>query len=393
MDDARRQSGSMAILNVNATLDPVWGGGGAERTRRLSSALARQGHRVTVLTIASDTPGADQVAGAQVVSLERLNKRFMVPLIRPGRLRDLIRQHDVVHLNGHWTLLNAVVYLLARQLGKPHVVSPVGTLPVFGRSRRIKQWYNRLVGRSMIRNAQAHVAVTATESPQFAEYGVDPAGVTVIPNGVDADAFGAADAAGFRARNALAASPFIMFVGRLNPIKGPDLLLEAFAQVAQDFPSWLLVLAGPDEGMGDGLRAEAQRRGIADRVRLIGYVGGSEKVAAYRAANLLAIPSRQEAMSIVVLEAGAAATPVLITDQCGFDMVEETGGGMVVAASAPAIAQGLRSMLSSAERLPQMGLSLQTLVQNEFTWDVAASRLGAVFMAARAKADQERMSR
>lgn len=377
----------MRILNVFATLDPVWGGGGAERTRRLSSALARIGHAVTVLTTSVE-PGAPDllhVGGAEVVALRCLNRRFMVPLLPLGRLRRLIREHDIIHLNGHWTILNAVMYLLARMERKPYAVSPIGTLPLFGRSRILKTFYNAVVGHSLIVNARAHIAVTPSEVPQFEGYGVCSSDVSVIPNGVDAESFAMVDSTPFRERHSLGNAPLILFMGRLNPIKGPDLLLDAFAQVAKRFPSYLLVFAGPNEGMEDGLREAALRHGISDRVRFIGYVGGGEKTAAYRSATLLVIPSRMEAMSIVVLEGGAAGTPVLITDQCGFDMVEEVGGGRVVKAEAGTIAAGLDAMLSDADNLPTAGQRLCDLVRRDFTWDAAASRMSALFAAVLAK--------
>jgi glycosyltransferase involved in cell wall biosynthesis len=113
-------------------------------------------------------------------------------------------------------------------------------------------------------------------------------------------------------------------------------------------------------------------------VYFVGYIAGAQKVAAYRAATLVVIPSRQEAMSIVVLESGAAGVPVLITDQCGFDVIQEIGGGRVVGANASAIAEGLSSMLEHAEDLPQAGRNLSQLVRREFSWDAAANSLAKV---------------
>jgi glycosyltransferase involved in cell wall biosynthesis len=245
----------------------------------------------------------------------------------------------------------------------------------------LKRIYNAVVGHSLIRNAHAHIAVTSSEVHQFGDYGVELSKIAVIPNGVDAESFAAIDSKLFRERHALANAPLILFMGRLNSIKGPDLLLDAFAQVAEQFSSYLLVFAGPDEGMEASLRETALRHGISNRVRFLGYVGGEEKTAAYRAATLLVIPSRMEAMSIVALECGAAGVPVLITDQCGFDMVEEIGGGRVVKAEATAIAEGLESMLSDAVNLANTGQRLCNLVRRDFTWNAAALRLSAIFEA------------
>ena len=370
----------MRILYVNATLDPVWGGGASERTRRLSAALARMGHCMTVLTIdlGLSASRTSEIDGVDVVSLQCLNQRFAFPELPIARLRQLIGRQDFVHLTAHWTILNALVYVLARIANKPYAVNPAGSLPRFGRSPILKSVYNFMLGRAIIRNADVHIAIAPTEIEQFGEYGVPAERVSVIPNGIDAASFDPADPLPFRARHGLGDLPLILFMGRLNSIKGPDLLLDAFVQIAGRFPSYQLVFAGPNEGMEATLREFAQNHGVGDRVRFLGYIGGDEKTAAYRSATLLAIPSRKEAMSIVVLEGGAAGIPVLLTDQCGFDDVERIGGGRVVKAEAAAIAGGLVAMLSAAQELPESGRKLRELVRRDFTWDAAAKQLSAV---------------
>lgn len=371
----------MRILYVNATLDAVWGGGAAERTRRLSAALARLGHRVTLLTtdLGLGTSQRWEVEGVDVVALRCLNKRFAVPEMPLARLRQLIRDQDIVHLTGHWTPLNALIYLLTRLERKPYAVNPAGALPRFGRSQILKAIYNALVGRAMIANADIPIAITPAEVPQFIDYGVPADRISIIPNGVDAGAFDVVDTLPFRMQHGLGDLPLILFMGRLNPIKGPDLLLDAFVQIAARFPSYLLVFAGPNEGMEAGLRDVARAHGLENRVRFVGHVSGDEKTAAYRSATLLAIPSRKEAMSIVVLEGGAAGIPALITDQCGFDAVEQVGGGRVVKADASAIADGLAAMLNDADKLPEAGRNLSSLVRRNYTWDAAAMHLSAAF--------------
>jgi glycosyltransferase involved in cell wall biosynthesis len=109
-------------------------------------------------------------------------------------------------------------------------------------------------------------------------------------------------------------------------------------------------------------------------VRFIGNVSGADKAGAYRAARLLAIPSRQEAMSIVVLEAGICRTPVLMTDQCGFDGIEEAGGGRIVPASVDGLKSGLLYMLADAERLSGMGARLESYTRAHFLWEATVAR-------------------
>jgi glycosyltransferase involved in cell wall biosynthesis len=110
---------------------------------------------------------------------------------------------------------------------------------------------------------------------------------------------------------------------------------------------------------------------IGDRVRFIGYLGDEEKSRAYHAADLLVVPSRQEAMSIVALEAGICGTPVLLTDRCGFDEIGSAGGGRVVSASVEGLRAGLVELLEDPAGLTRMGENLRRLAQDRYTWNSA----------------------
>lgn len=221
-----------------------------------------------------------------------------------------------------------------------------------------------------MRDAAGYVAVTPDELPAFAAYGIAPDRVTVIPNGINEKDFSGNGKTSFAQRYGVHENPFILFVGRLNPIKGPDLLLEAFASIAGQFPQQHLVFAGPDGGLLSGLQKMAAQLNIADRVHFIGYIAGQDKISAYREADFLVIPSRQEAMSIVVLEAGIIATPVLLTDRCGFNEVESVAGGRVTAATIPDLANGMRAMLQNKPALLSMGENLRQHVRKNYTWTV-----------------------
>jgi glycosyltransferase involved in cell wall biosynthesis len=366
----------LRVLNVNATLDPVSGGGTTERTFQLSRSMARAGTECAVLTLDGGLAPErmEALAGARVFALPLLWGRYYVPKVSLASLekvRVAVEGSDVVHLMNHWTFLNAVVYLLARRLGKPYVVCPAGALPIYGRSRHLKAVYNRLVGYGIIRNAAGHVAITADEIPHFEAYGIKAGRVSVIPNGIDPSDYRAKDDAGFRQRYGLGGAPFILFVGRLNHIKGPDLLLKAFARAKYELPGHLLVFAGPDEGMLSELQKDVAGSMLGDRVRFVGYLGDEEKSRAYHAADLLVVPSRQEAMSIVALEAGICGTPVLLTDRCGFDEIGSAGGGRVVSASVEGLRAGLVELLEDPAGLTRMGENLRRLAQDRYTWNSA----------------------
>ena len=137
----------MIVLNVNSTLNPKSGGGTAERTLQMSRYLASRGIRTTILTLDIDIDNYVKQAAfpATVVSLPCLWRRFYLPLGGWNLILKLVKEADVVHLMGHWSLLNALVYIAVRRARKLYVVCPAGALSLFGRSILLKKLYNLIV--------------------------------------------------------------------------------------------------------------------------------------------------------------------------------------------------------------------------------------------------------
>lgn len=371
----------MRVLNVNSSLDLKSGGGTAERTFQMSRFLAMQGVDCTVLTIAAEVEKERlvEIAPARVETLPPMWSRFHVPRVKWTRLRNLVDGADIVHLMGHWGVLNALVYPMLRFRRKPYVVCPAGALPIFGRSHYLKRLYNALIGNAIIRNASGWIAVTPSEIPHFEKYGVPAANITVIPNGVVENDFPPGATERTKSKFGLTNDPLILFMGRLNPIKGPDLLLDAFKSISTEFPAYHLVFAGPDGGLLSELRRAASDAGLSDRIHFLGHVEGVDKTALYHMASLLVVPSRQEAMSIVALEAGICGTLALITDQCGFGEIAEIDSRLIVPANAPGIARGLRRLLVDEASMAAVSPKWQRFVREGFGWDRLIHRYLALY--------------
>jgi glycosyltransferase involved in cell wall biosynthesis len=193
--------------------------------------------------------------------------------------------------------------------------------------------------------------------------------VTVIPNGISANDFPKVNIKSYKRTVGLENLPIILFMGRLNPIKGPDLLLQAFALAHNCIPEFHLVFAGPDEGMKSILIQLAEENDISNYVHFLGYVTDSEKTAAYQMASLLVVPSRQEAMSIVALEAAACGTAVMLTDQCGFSEVKSICSDFEISADVSGISNGLIKLLSNQEKLKHDAKLLRDFVIKRYEWD------------------------
>ena len=364
----------MKALVVNMTLDPVVGGGTAQKAVQLAGALVRSGLECSVLTV-GEYPREDLLEclrKVSVVALRCVNRRYWLPRPSLGRVLAAVNDSDIIVLMNHWTLINLIVCGLAKLKDKPYVVCPAGALVVFGRSKMLKRIYNALGGRRMIRSADGLIATTRSEIAQFEQYGVAESRVTVIPNAVSTSIADQTDGRQSKLKQTWSGMPFILFVGRLHAIKGPDLLLRAFANLRDRFPRHRLVVAGPDDGMLPELLDAARGLDLEGRVFFPGFVDNRDKFELYRGAELVVIPSRFEAMSLVVLEAGLAGTPVVLTDRCGFDEVESVGGGRVVSATVQDLEKGIREMLDDRGTLIQAGERLRRFVVASYGWESIA---------------------
>jgi glycosyltransferase involved in cell wall biosynthesis len=370
----------MRVLNVVSVVSAREGGGNAERTVQLSRGLADGGTSCTVLTLDIGDPYArcDMLGGARLVVVPCLNQRFQIPWPKWRLARELVEQADVIHLMGYWSLLGVMVQVAALKVGVPYVICPAGALPLFGRSQWFKRFFNWLFGRRLIGRASAWIAVTRAELPDFLAYGVPPDRVVVIPNGVVESDLDSDETDGIQWARGIPPGHCVLFMGRLNPIKGPDLLLEAFGRVAAQFSDVRLVYAGPDEGMRSMLERRSLALGIGDRVHFAGFISGRAKAAAYRAACLLVVPSRLEAMSIVAVEGGICGTPVLMTDQCGLDDLAEINPGLIVPASIDGLTVGLRFALESPRQLADWGGQWRSMVRQRFLWRDIAQQFRAL---------------
>jgi glycosyltransferase involved in cell wall biosynthesis len=368
----------MRVLLVNMTLDPITGGGTVPRTLQSARALVDGGMECRIATTIGAGEGAGTLLdGVEVLRLPAVGGRFRVPVAGFTLLDRAVERADIVLLVNHWTPLNVVAYRAARRTRTPYVVSPAGALPIVGRSRVAKRVYNACYGRRIVREAAGHIAITADEVEQFEGYGVPADRVTVVPNGMPSLSPG--DASAFRARHGIGSAPIVLFIGRLAYIKGPDLLLRAFTRIAAARAEWHIVFAGRDDGLEASLRRAVEQDDTGRRVHFVGHLDIAARNDALAACDLVAVPSRHEAMSFVVLEAAAMARPVLVTRTCGVPDVATSGGGWTVDPNEGMLAEGLRTAMADRAALRSRGEAWQRHASAAYGWPAIAERYRELF--------------
>jgi D-inositol-3-phosphate glycosyltransferase len=243
--------------------------------------------------------------------------------------------------------------------------------------------------RRVVADADAVLAATSTEAALLREhYHARARQVHVIPPGVDHDVFGA-DGQRAITRRDLGGGRLVLFVGRLQPLKGPDVAVRTLAALDSHLPDdgvpvRLIIVGGPS-GNGHGtvdppaLRRLAAELGVADRVALLAPRAHTELAALYRAADVLLMPSRSESFGLVALEAQACGTPVVAADVGGLRDIVAAGGGTLVDLHNPeAFARAVAPYLAD-ERMRAEASAAAVEGARRFSWSRTADQTLEVY--------------
>lgn len=294
--------------------------------------------------------------------------------IRPI-LRKAITASDIVHIHGLWEDIQHQAAVEARKQGKPYIIRPCGMLDPWSlrQSAIRKKLYLFWRLRRDLNSASA-IHYTATIERDLAKpLGLKPQPI-IEPNGLDLSEFETLPPPGtFRnAHPELGDRPYVLFLSRIHPKKGLDLLIPAFAQAAP--PDHALVIAGPgEEDYIASIKQLIQQHGLKDRVLFPGMLSGQTKLAAYAEAELFALPSYQENFGIVVIEALASGTPVLISDQVNiWPEIKEAAVGKICQTQIASIAEALKLALTDVPIADSKGC--HDFVAEKYDWRKIASR-------------------
>jgi glycosyltransferase involved in cell wall biosynthesis len=373
----------MKVLIVNNLLDPIVGAGTARKATTLARALEQRGWTVALAAFdlgLDSTHAREALDGLTVHRVPWVAGRFPVPVVRPRTVRAQVGWADVVLLVNHWTTTNLAYAAACLSVGRPYVVMPCGALDIVGRSGRFKRLYNRVAGHRMVRRASGWIATTADEVPSFEPYGVSADEVEVIPNAIDPRDGAAGDAGRCRTRLGLDGR-LVLFLGRLASVKGPDILLEAWSRLPRP-EGVTLVLAGPEGDAAEAVHARLAAFRPDASARWVGPLDRTAALDACAAADVLVVPSRHEAMSLVALEAGMVGCPVIATTACGFPELADHGG-LLAAVEPDALADALATSLAwSSDERTARGAALRDYISTHHTWDALTPRYETVLRAA-----------
>ncbi|ACK49660.1 glycosyl transferase group 1 [Methylocella silvestris BL2] len=357
----------MIILHIIPTCNPEYGGP-IEGIFTSAPALRAQGCDREIVSLDMPTDPWVKTSPVRVYPMGNPSPAYhawkkRIPFLRYGYspaivpwIRENAKRYDAVIVNGLWNFASLAARQALVGTDTRYFVYAHGMLdPYFNKISPVKAFFKQLLwwaseGR-LINNATSVMFVTKEER-ELAKTSFWPyrARARVVPYGiVDVSGDAEAQIKSFRAAlPQLGERRFLLFLSRIHPKKGCDILVEAFAKMAGGDPDLDLVIAGPDSvGAVKELQEVAAQRGVADRIHWPGMLKGDLKWGAFRACDGFILPSHQENFGIVIAEALACGKPVLTTDKVAtWREVADNNAGFVENDDLPGVTRLIEHFLS-----------------------------------------------
>lgn len=380
----------MRIAQVNSYFHPFMIGGAEWYIYNMSKELLRAGHEVTVFT--ADHYGSEKVPSEGNVDGIRVRRiPLKVDLSYRVKIWDGLSEalegesFDIIHTYDYAQRHTLDALNAARMAG-------VGSaLTVFDVHSSIpRDWYKRipmnyldgyfarrafpLATRILVRAPDLIKGLPAID--QFQNK------IRITPSGVRPESFETYDGQRFKSKYSVDGSPVILFLGRLNPLKGPQFIIEAAPLLVSEFPGITFIFVGPDQsGYRGRLEARAAELGVSSRVHFTGMISDfKEKMEAYSSCDLFCLPTSYEGTSQSIFEAMTQAKPVVATRTGGipFQIEDGTDGYLVEYGDVKGLAEAMARTLRDPARARELGVRAKAKVA-DFQYPSLAAGLQTIY--------------
>jgi glycosyltransferase involved in cell wall biosynthesis len=358
----------MRILQIIPYFYPATNiGGTASIVYETSKFLVENGHKVTVYTtdVGDGTKRLDVVSnrkisvdGIDVIyfkniinSLAFINHLYLPPKYFGESYKD-IKNFDIIHLHEVYTLMHVWAAILINNYKIPYVISAHGTVNLVREAGRIKRkrLFNLFFGRRMLADAMKVIALTAYEKSVYRQMNVPLEKIAVIPNGINVDEFSNLPPKSvfrdkYKIKNNIR---ILLYMGRVHPKKGIELLIKAIKILIKIRKDLLLVISGPveDKNYYNCLRDLISKFKLEKDILILDALSHQEKLSAFVAADIFVLTSYGEGLPISLLEAAASGLPLLISKGCNLPQVEKYHAGKVVDSTVDSIVSGIKKIIA-----------------------------------------------
>jgi len=365
------------ILYIVPTIDPQYGGP-VNVVNAYINLLKQRGYEIILFPRSSKS---------KTIYLLPFLKRFKLTYF-PGikelmKLRDLIKSVDIIHIHGLWSAPTSFGSFFARKYHKPYIITLHGMLDEWCLNQNSigKKIYSTLLEKKNLNKASAIHCLHEKEVENLKKLGLTTPAF-VLPNGVNFKDFNFLP----NKEKLVKLIPqinnkiVVLFLGRIHPKKGFDILIPAFANALSRVPNLYLIIAGPDEGgYIEKVQNLIEEYSLQNSVTFMGFVSGESKKALLMGSDIFILPSYQEGDSVAIKEAMASRLPVIITPGCNFPEVEKNNAGIVVEPEVESITNAIINLANNKELREEMGKNGHNLIKNNYDWTQIVNKLVVIY--------------
>lgn len=378
----------MRILYINPGLD-IKRGGAVSAALQLADALAGIGVEIVVFAPHGENDNIAYTEKYSRIKIEFFKKEvfsnfwtgYSLPLARA--LEQRVKEFDLIHIHEMWHYPNFAAHRTALIAKKPFIVTVHGELTpkmLSYKAFRKRAYYN-FIQKKVLEDASAIHAITSDEAKTLLNV-TGNKNIFCVSNGINAEEF-------YDAPNEdvltdkfpkIKGKKIILFLGRLHPVKGLDLLARSFGQVIKKIPEVLLVIAGSgNEEYKKSITKILKSEDALKNTLFTGMVQGPMKRAILKRADIFVLPSYSEVLGMSTLEAMISEVPVIISKKCNFPEVEKMSAGKIIDVNVQQLTEAVIELLGNPERRLEMGKNGRKLVEKNYTWQVAADKMKRVY--------------
>jgi len=382
----------MKIAQVNVYFYPLMVGGAEWYVYNLSKELVIRGHEVHVYTV--DTyegkkvlPREEVVDGIIIHRMPLwLDVSYRIKVWRELRKRLTNGKFDVIHTYDYGQLHSYVSVRAGKKTSSPVALTVFDVHSMIPRSigkRFLISFFDKYVARFTLKNATKILLRAPNLVDSMTRIGAPPEKIVITPSGVLDNALQPANKSAFTQKYRIVNKPLVLYLGRLNPMKGPQYLVMASPAILQKYPETAFVFIGPDQnGYRDKLIQLGKDLGVLDHMVFTGPIYDFEtKMQAFAASDVFVLPSGYEGTSQSIFGAMSQARPIVATNRGGipFQIGHQQEGLLVEYADDKALTSAILRLLDDKKFAIDLGLKAKEKVKN-FTYSILAKQIEDIYL-------------
>jgi glycosyltransferase involved in cell wall biosynthesis len=291
----------------------------------------------------------------------------------------IVGDYDLVHITAVWNfpvLAGALISIIKK---KPYIISPRGVLhqeALTSKSGLVKKLYFNLFAKHYLQKAAA-IHYTSQIEKEKSEQILKHKNSFVIPNGIDISSI----ALSGKGTAPVTDKKYLLILGRIDRIKGIDILIPAFANIVKKFNDLILVIAGDERSpYAQEVRKMVEEKKISNNILFTGQVTGDDKWVLYKNALMFVLPSYSENFGMSVVEAMACGCPVVISDKVGiYKEIADNNAGIIVKTDVESVEEGIFKLLNDEKLRETISHNGKAMVEKFYDIDKVADKMIEVY--------------